>query len=186
MIRSSRAFAVLLCLLWVASALPLVAQAGGHARATVAPEDAPSELRMTEKGEPGKPLVVAGQVVDGDGHPVPRASLYFFQTGDDGLYGPDDDNRNPRIHGYLRSDDDGRFTLRTILPGGYPGGGVAPHIHVYAKAPGPHRERMKELVFEGDDRITPGMRRSSMFTVSELAKGDDGALRAEWKVVVER
>jgi protocatechuate 3,4-dioxygenase beta subunit len=163
-------------------AAPLAAQ---HARPTVAPEDAPSELRMTAAGEPGEALVVDGVVVDDDGKPVPGASLYFFQTGDDGLYGPDDDNRNPRIHGYMRSGADGRFTLHTILPGGYPAGGVAPHIHLYAKAPGPKPEKMKELVFEGDERITPGMRRSSMFTVSPLEE-KDGVLHAPWRVVVER
>lgn len=161
--------------------LPAAAAEAQHRPSTRAPEDAPSRLRLTTPAEPGEPLAVEGMVTDAQGRPVAGASLYVYQTGADGLYGPEG-NRNPRLRGYLRSDEEGRWELRTIMPGGYPGGGVAPHIHLHAAAPGATEETILELVFEGDPRISERMRRSPMFTVGRVTRGEDGVDRVRWEV----
>jgi protocatechuate 3,4-dioxygenase beta subunit len=161
--------------------LPSAAVEAQHRPSTRAPEDAPSQLQLTAPDEPGEPLVVEGVVTDAQDRPVAGASLYVYQTGADGLYGPEG-NRNPRLRGYLRSDEEGRWELSTIMPGGYPGGGVAPHIHLHAAAPGAAGESVLELVFEGDPRISERMRRSPMFTVGRVTRGEDGVDRVRWEV----
>jgi protocatechuate 3,4-dioxygenase beta subunit len=38
-------------------------------------------------------------------------------------------NRDARLSRWLVTDDQGRFEIRTIRPGAYPGGSVPQHIH---------------------------------------------------------
>lgn len=150
---------------------------------TRAPEDAPSSVELTGPDEPGQPLTVEG-VVTADGEPVPGAGVFVYQTGADGIYGPEG-NSNPRIHGYLRTDEKGRFTLHTIKPGSYPGSNVAPHIHLHATPPGSDREVTKELVFEGDPQVSERMRRSSFFYVGHVEERRNGGLRVDWEVELD-
>ena len=86
--------------------------------------------------------------------------VYVYQTDTRGYYSPDGrDERNPRLRGYLRTDDQGRYRLQTIRPGQYPNSGPPAHIHYEVKsASGVQRF---ELVFEGDSRMTDDIRRQA-------------------------
>ncbi len=79
----------------------------------VASETAPSSGEVAPAGEPGERLEVKGVVYAADGRtPVPKASLYVYQTDSKGLYRPDDPmgNRNPRLMALLRTDSAGRYS----------------------------------------------------------------------------
>jgi len=152
---------------------------------TQAPSDAPSKLRVTGEEEPGEPLVVHGRVLGPDGEPLPDASVFVYQTGEDGIYGPEG-NRNPRLRGYLRTDDEGRFEIRTIKPGSYPGSSIAAHIHIHVAPPDGEPEQVGEIVFEGDPLLSERMRRNPFFTVVELEKGEDGVLEASYRMQLEQ
>jgi protocatechuate 3,4-dioxygenase beta subunit len=117
--------------------------------------DGPSLLPA---GEPGTPLVVEGRIVGPSG-PVSKAALYVYQTDARGYYsGPvNDDNRNPRLKARFATDDAGRFRFRTIMPGQYPRSGPPAHIHLEVTPAGKAMEQF-ELVFEGDSRMTDGIR----------------------------
>lgn len=149
----------------------------------VAPEDAPSKVTLTDGDEPGDPLVVHGTVVGPEGEPVPGASVFVYQTGADGIYGPKG-NRDPRLRGYLRTDGDGRFELRTIKPGSYPGTSIAAHIHIHVAPPGGD-ETVGEIVFEGDPHLTDRMRRNDFFTVVELREGSGGTLEVDYRMKLD-
>ena len=69
----------------------------------------------------------------------------------------DDDNRNPRLKARFATDDAGRFRFRTIMPGQYPRSGPPAHIHLEVTPAGKPMEQF-ELVFEGDSRMTDGIR----------------------------
>ena len=58
----------------------------------------------------------------------------------------------------MKTDADGRFELRTILPGSYPGMHVPAHIHFSLWGAGYPLQWVDELRFEGDHYITPAMR----------------------------
>ena len=60
--------------------------------------------------------------------PAPNALLDFWHCDDAGVY----DNEGYRLRGHQFTDDDGRFTLETIVPGVYPG--RTRHIHVKVQA----------------------------------------------------
>lgn len=170
---------------WVAAfALLLAVGAVAQPRSdipTQAPRDAPSEVTVAGEDEPGQRLVVDGTVLGPDGEPLPGASVFVYQTGEDGIYGPEG-NRNPRLRGYLRTDDEGGFRIRTIKPGSYPGSSIAAHIHIHVAPPDGEPEQVGEIVFEGDPHLRDRIRRNPFFTVVELEEDGDGGLRAEYQM----
>jgi protocatechuate 3,4-dioxygenase beta subunit len=137
-----------------------------------APASASSTGRVAPQGEPGTPLTVSGIVVGRDGEPIAGASLYVYQTDHEGYYGvkPASDNRNPRLKLFLRSDARGGWSFETIKPGSYPNSRVPPHIHFEVSASG-RAPKIFEIVFEGDQFVTPEMRTNPSFSVRPIAAG---------------
>jgi protocatechuate 3,4-dioxygenase beta subunit len=137
-----------------------------------APASAPASGRVTPAGEPGQALSVSGVVVGADGSPILSASLYIYQTDHEGYYSvkPASDNRNPRLKLFLRSDARGAWSFDTVKPGSYPNSRVPPHIHFEVSAPG-HAPKIFEIVFEGDQFVTPEMRRDPAFSVRPIEAG---------------
>lgn len=151
---------------------PAPAQPMGETRA---PADAPSKLVVADEEEPGAPLVVTGTITAQDGNPVPAASLFVYQTGEDGIYGPNG-NSDPRLRGSLRTDSEGRFELRTIRPGSYPGTRIPAHIHYHAAPPEGGRETVGQLIFADDPYLSDRQRRSSANTICSPLRDPAGIL----------
>jgi protocatechuate 3,4-dioxygenase beta subunit len=143
----------------VAGSIVSVAAPGGGAAQT--PERSRSaSVTIPPSGEPGVALTVEGRVLLKGGAPAAGVDLYVYQTDARGYYSPDGrDERNPRLKGYLRTDDQGRYQLRTIRPGPYPNSGPPAHIH-YEVTSTSGVQRF-ELVFEGDARMTDDIRREA-------------------------
>lgn len=87
-------------------------------------EDAPfmdNPGRMVADDEPGRHIILSGQVRDCDtGKPLPGAVLDFWQSDERGFY----EDQRPDLPDYafrrrIRADDQGRYEFRTIVPGGY-------------------------------------------------------------------
>ena len=159
---------------------------------------APSTVDLVEPGEPGEPLVVAGTVTDASGRPVKGASLHVFQADAAGRYTAEKamDERNARLAGDIVTGDDGRYEIRTVRPGGYPGEidtgdgvkrKIPGHIHFEIDAEG-HPRRRAQMVFADDPRLTPHWRewaRRGRHPVVELERGEDGVLRGTHDWVLE-
>jgi protocatechuate 3,4-dioxygenase beta subunit len=116
-----------------------------------APADAPSTIVIAGKEEPGERMVVTGRTLIGD-QPVPGVSLYVFHTDTKGHYSNTTfDNRaaelNPRLHGVLRTDAQGRYRYDTTRPGSYDNGPA--HIHYVVKADG-YEPLLLALQFQDD------------------------------------
>ncbi len=160
---------------------------------TVAEKNAPSKLTITTKEEPGERLVVSGVVYASDGKtPVANASVYVYHTDANGRYTPGakDDNRNPRLRGYLRTDAHGRYEYSTIKPAPYPGDGPPAHIHYHVNAPG-YQERVFEIVFEGDPKISADIRaraaqEDSGFSLRKLTRAAAGNWRCTQDVKLRK
>ena len=91
--------------------------------------ETPERTSLREDGIDGTPLRVTGYVHSTGCHPVPGALLDFWHCDDAGVY----DNEGYRLRGHQFADDEGEFTLETILPGLYTG--RTRHIHVKVQAP---------------------------------------------------
>jgi protocatechuate 3,4-dioxygenase beta subunit len=160
---------------------------------TVAEKNAPSKTIITNKEEPGERLVVAGIIFGADGKtPLANASVYVYHTDANGHYtpGPKDDNRNPRLRGYMRTDAQGRYEYTTIKPAPYPGNGPPAHIHYHVNAPG-YQERIFEIVFEGDPKINRDIRaqaaqENSAFSIRPLTRDAQGGWRCTQDVILHK
>jgi protocatechuate 3,4-dioxygenase beta subunit len=82
----------------------------------------------------GQVMHLAGRVLDSDGAPVSGALIEIWQCDANGRYLHSGDvsstrQRDPDFQGYgvTRSDGEGRYRFRTIVPVEYPG--RTPHIH---------------------------------------------------------
>jgi protocatechuate 3,4-dioxygenase beta subunit len=158
----------------------------------VAEKNAPSKITITSKEEPGERLIVTGRVFSSDGKtPLAGASVYVYHTDMKGLYTPDtNDNRNPRLRGYMRTDAEGRYEYATIKPAPYPNNRIPAHIHYVVNAAG-HKERIFEIVFEGDPNIDDRIRADaakewSGFSIRHLTRGPQGVLRCDQDVKMQR
>ncbi|HEY7547229.1 MAG TPA: hypothetical protein VID27_20210 [Blastocatellia bacterium] len=143
----------------------------------IADKNAPSRVTIAAKEEPGERIIVTGTVYDAEGKPLEGVSVYVYHTDANGYYTPgSNDNRNPRLRGYMRTDREGRYEFSTIRPGPYPNSRIPAHIHYVVTAPG-YRERVFEIVFEGDpfidDRIRADAKKEdSGFSIRPLERGD--------------
>jgi catechol 1,2-dioxygenase len=69
----------------------------------------------------GTPTLVSGRVLDLAGEPIEGALLDVWQTQSSGLYDSQDENlKELHMRGKFRTDVEGRFLIRTVLPVNYP------------------------------------------------------------------
>jgi protocatechuate 3,4-dioxygenase alpha subunit len=119
--------------------------------------DRPEWADLTRGNPQGERITVEGQVLDGDGAPVPDAMIELWQANTAGRYDHVEDTQtdkeiDPHFHGYGRAatDPQGRFKITTIKPGPVPGRGnalQAPHINVAFFARGLLRQLHTRIYF---------------------------------------
>jgi len=110
-------------------------------------------------GEPGQPLVVRGVIFAPDGRtPARGVRMSVYHTDTEGYYSrPVSNPRSARLRGTLLTGDDGRYELRTILPGHYPGTTIERHIHVHLTPPDLPQALGRELPLRGRSQpLGPG------------------------------
>jgi protocatechuate 3,4-dioxygenase beta subunit len=120
-------------------------------------QDAITSTVMIAPEEPGERLILRGTVFAADGTtPLPDAAVYIYHTDAAGVYSEDDagmNERRPRLHCRLTTDAHGRYAVRTILPGPYPGGKTPRHIHIILTSPD-GAEHNATFSFAGDPNLT--------------------------------
>jgi hydroxyquinol 1,2-dioxygenase len=107
----------------------------------------------------GTPTMVSGRVLDLDGRPIEGALLDVWQTQSSGLYDSQDDSLKGELHmrGRFRTDTDGRYLIRTVLPVNYPIPSDGP-VGAMLRAAGCHPWRPAHIHFvvsaEGYEPVT--------------------------------
>jgi protocatechuate 3,4-dioxygenase beta subunit len=110
-----------------------------------------SHMQLVARDEPGQWITVEGTVVDPDGHPLPGAQVHIFATDADGIYHPRIEGEStPRIFGSVLTDEQGRFTVDTVLPGPYPGTRNPRHLHVMVRQDDLRLAAPGYIVFDDD------------------------------------
>lgn len=150
-------------LIWLPPTLSEVTgPAFGHARI----EDTDSDLTRQHEGEPiGDRIIVAGRVLDGDGHPVRNTLVEVWQANAAGRYRHPVDRHpaplDPNFTGAGRclTDEEGRYRFLTIKPGAYPWGNHhnawrAAHIHFSLFGPAFSTRLITQMYFPGDPLLT--------------------------------
>jgi hydroxyquinol 1,2-dioxygenase len=132
------------------------------------------------QGAPGIPCFVLGTVRSTDGKPINGAEIDIWQTDGEGLYEGQrgDEISGPWMRGLYRSQVDGSFIVRTVLPIGYtipmdgPVGELVSHagishmrpahMHFDLSAPG-HKHIVTHLFQDGDQYLAT----DAVFAVKE-------------------
>ena len=103
----------------------------------------PERIELIEEGMAGQPIELAGFVLTRSCKPLAGALLDFWQADDQGKY----DNSGFRLRGHQFTDAEGRYRLRSIVPGVYVG--RTRHIHVKVQPRG-GRVLTTQLYFPGE------------------------------------
>jgi protocatechuate 3,4-dioxygenase, beta subunit len=162
-----------------AALLAFSAAAGSDARAEDPCARATASAVLVSKGEPGEPLRVHGVIYRSDGStPAAGVILYVYQTDNTGHYAsrPGDP---PRIRGWMKTDERGRFEFLTIRPAPYPNRTEPAHIHTQIWGSGAETHSNVVLLFAGDPLIKPSERAESdslgrFGFIKAPVKGSDG------------
>ena len=136
----------------------------------------PERIELFEAGMAGQPIELAGFVLTRNCKPIAGALLDFWQADDRGQY----DNSGFRLRGHQFTEADGRFRLRTVVPGAYVG--RTRHIHVKVQPRG-GRVLTTQLYFPGEakNRSDGLFRRELLMRTTKHA----GLLAARFDFVVD-
>lgn len=153
-----------------------------------APGQLDSRVTLASPDEPGTRIRIHGVVFQPDGRtPARDVVLYLYHTNAEGIYPKrGDETGNGRRHGYLRgwlrTDDAGRYEIRTIRPGNYPGRDAAQHIHVTVQEPdGTPEYWLPSFKFTDDPYLDSD---PDAPNVVELRRGQDGVWLARRDIVL--
>ena len=116
--------------------------------------------------EKGQKLLLTGTVFEPGGKtPAPNIIIYYWHTDTEGYYASDA-NTEPkaRIHGRLRgwvkSDQNGKYSIYTIRPAPYPNEDLPAHIHLSIKESDIKNEYYTDdVVFDDDPLLIPYMKK---------------------------
>ena len=90
--------------------------------------NSPKRTSLHEPGITGTKITLTGVVLTTDCKPVANALVDFWHADDNGEY----DNTGFKLRGHQFTDAAGKYSLETIVPGGYPG--RTRHFHVKVQA----------------------------------------------------
>ncbi len=139
--------------------------------------NSPERSSLVTDTTQGTLLTITGQVLAADGTPVANALLDFWQADASGAY----DNSGYTLRGHQYTDENGNYTLTTVVPGLYPG--RTRHIHVKVQAPG-SPTLTTQLYFPGEARnSTDGIFDPSL--VLNTQSNTDGTESAAFNFVVQ-
>jgi len=119
-----------------------------------------SVMRIAGKDEAGEQLSISGTVLKSDGKtPFANVLLYAYHTDSKGIYSKAGNEKgiqkwHGRLHGWCRSDANGRYEIRSIRPAPYPSGQGGPaHIHMAVREPDGATYYINDFVFADDPNV---------------------------------
>lgn len=138
------------------------------------------QLTLPGYDQRGPKLHLTGVVYKADGKtPAPGIILYFYHTDQTGVYPVGNETGWGRRHGYirgwLRTNEKGEYSLRTLKPAGYPNRGAAAHIHCIVKEDNLNEYYVGDFLFEDDPLL------SSEEKANTHVPGGNGVLKLQQK-----
>ena len=124
-------------------------------------------------------IKITGTVFKRDGRtPAKNILLYVYHTSRNGIYEPSKnpigwEKRHGQFRGWMKTDDDGKFTFFTFRPAPYPEVHEPEHIHIYIKEPNTIPYYIDSYIFEDDPTLT------TEIIQSEKNRGGSGVIKLE-------
>jgi protocatechuate 3,4-dioxygenase beta subunit len=101
-------------------------------------------------------LIITGKVLQSDGKtPAANVIVYYWHTDDQGLYTSDSKvparaREHGRLRGWVKSDSQGNYKIKTSRPAAYPDQDIPQHIHLSIKEPDIANAYYADLYFQDD------------------------------------
>jgi protocatechuate 3,4-dioxygenase beta subunit len=154
-------------------------------------------MAIADCSEPGQRLILSGTIYRADGRtPYSGVVLYAYHTDKTGHYSKRGDERgvhrwHGHLHGWCRTDDEGRYEIHTIRPARYPSNRIPAHIHVAVREPdGSEPYYINDFVFADDDLVDKGylegLRDAGGTGVVTLRADETGTLRGSRDIRLAR
>jgi len=149
-----------------------------------APDDVSWKAVLAEEKDEGEPLIISGTVYEKNGKiPAPNVLIYAYHTNAKGFYGRGKgEHPHGKHHGWMLTDERGRYEFRTIKPAQYPLRDTPAHIHFTLAGIDFKEYWIDDIWFEGDDLITPEIKKKQLTGrggfngILKLEKKADGIL----------
>jgi len=128
--------------------------------------------------EKGQRLLVTGKVLKLDGvTPAANVIVYYWQTDNNGYYSPGKGfdkkaEKHGHVRGWVKSDENGSYSIYTIRPARYPNSDFLQHIHLSIKEPNIDDEYYTDALVFSDDRLLTGAKKKKFKN-----RGGSGILR---------
>lgn len=145
----------------------------------------------------GQHIEILGQVIDTGGQVVQEATVDIWQANAAGRYNhPHDSNPAPldsnfQGWGIVKTDQQGRFRFKTVMPGAYPasqGWSRPPHIHFKVSKLG-YEELVTQMYFPDQPLNAADLllqRKSEQEQVQMIASAAGGENEYSWTIVMQR
>jgi protocatechuate 3,4-dioxygenase beta subunit len=138
------------------------------------------QLTLPGYNETGPKLHVSGVVYKADGKtPASGTILYFYHTDQKGIYPEGNEKgwgkRHGYIRGWLKTNDNGQYSIKTLKPGAYPNRGAAAHIHCIVKEDVPNEYYIGDFLFEDDPLLSENEK------TNQTVPGGNGVLKLQEK-----
>ena len=143
----------------------------------------------------GQKLILTGTVFQLGGElPAQNIIIYYWQTDTNGYYAPkpgmdEKAKRHGYIRGWVKTDANGKYTIKTIRPAPYPNDVLPAHIHLAVKEPDIENDYYTDEINFDDDKLLipykkkhPSENRGGSGIVRILSK--DGLQIAEHDIVL--
>ena len=122
--------------------------------------------------EKGQKFLITGTVYKLGGKiPAQNVIIYYWQTDNNGYYSPKEGmelkaKRHGHIRGWVKSDENGKYSIYTIRPAPYPNDVLPAHIHTSIKEPNINDESI-----EYKDGLSVAMEALGAVKISEFENG---------------
>ena len=134
-------------------------------------------LVLAGPNEPGERMIVAGKVWHADGRKAAgNQRVLVYQTDHKGDYGSKLGSRDARLSGWLTTDPEGHYEVRTIRPGAYRSGDTPAHIHFVVGGSN------MELQFLDDPRVGAVDRKNASQGAFALVRPATKDAKGTWRV----
>ncbi|SMC90895.1 dioxygenase family protein [Moheibacter sediminis] len=122
------------------------------------PENISTESTSNGWTEGRQKLMIVGKVYQRDGRTAAKdIIIYYWHTDENGLYSskintPKDAKEHGHLRGWVKSDENGNYRIKTSRPAHYPNENMAAHIHLSIKEPQIENEYFADLYFDDDSQ----------------------------------
>ncbi len=118
-----------------------------------------STVTLPDYEDEGQKIHISGTVFKPGGtEPAPGVILYAYHTDQEGEYPKTGKEtgwarRHGYIRGWLKTDENGKYEIRTLRPGAYPAGNSPEHIHVIVLEPDGKYYWIEDFLFDNDPNV---------------------------------